>query len=364
MAFKLSLISDVRSAVKGAGDVAKALEDTADVLDDVARDASKTGDKVGDELRDGARQAEQSGEKLERTFRDALDAVKRDSKKVGDDLGDNVKRGARDAERAVDSFKDEARQNFAETASSFDGSMDSVADMAQSTLGGLATAIPGAGIALAGLGAAAGVFYEQWKDNAEKTRQVIADMFDDMVASGRAYASEDRITENLRKIYTDAEDAEIKLGEVRDIAARTGMTQERVALAFSEDTTAQTELLAALAAAQEDVNATLAASGYPEGVANSTTSTLTGWRDHLISLQREQQTATDLWGSYASAAGQAMTDAAAQVSAKFPLVQPPPLLVRVQTPTAAEVQGQFATMLRGVVLPPISIRARPGVEYP
>lgn len=219
---------ELRKLEKGFKDVDKSLEK----VEDGAKDASK---------------------KIDRDLTEALKDAARQGEKTGRSIGEDVKSGAHRAEQAVDDFKDEARQNFAETASSFDGSMDSIADMAQSTLGGLATAIPGAGAALAGLGAIAGTFYAQWRENAEKTEARIQGMYADMLESGENYLSESYIQEEMGKIVSGADDAVISWEMVEKAARISGMSQAEVLRAFAGDAELAAKLLAALNAEQESL---------------------------------------------------------------------------------------------------------------
>ena len=135
---ELDVLMNTRDVQRGAKDVDKALDGVSDSLDDVARDG------------------EQAGDKLERSFRDAADAAKRESRTIESDVQRNVNRGFDRASEGAENFKDEAKQNAAEVAASFDGSAESIADGFQ---GLAATAFSGfgpAGIA-AGVTAAAGI---------------------------------------------------------------------------------------------------------------------------------------------------------------------------------------------------------------
>lgn len=202
----IDFAANVNKFLGGTRDVEKALDDVADSLDDLAREGEKAGDKAGDSLKDGLDDAGDAAKKLERKFKDAFDEVKKGSRKAGDDLGDNVKRGAGKAEQGLDEFKDEARQTARETAASFDGTADSLVDMAQETaanaLGGFGPLGAAAGIALA---AGAGAMYSAYQEKAEATKQLIADMFDDMIASGNDFASAEIINTQLQSIVADDE---------------------------------------------------------------------------------------------------------------------------------------------------------------
>lgn len=283
---KIDFAADVGKFIGGTKDVEKALDGVADSLDDLTREAARAGDEMGDGIQDGARKAERAvdglgkkagdslekagdeakdagkkigneiedgtekaedaGKKLERKFKDVFDDVKDDARKAGDEVGDETKRGFGRAEVAAEGFKDEAQQNFAETASSFDGSMDSIADMAQSTLGGLATAIPGAGVALAGLGAAAGAFYAQWQESSEKTQERISEMYQDMAESGNRFLSEGFINEKISEWIADVDPG--RLAQHEAAAADLGIEMGTAVRAMNGDAAAAQEVLAQAAA--------------------------------------------------------------------------------------------------------------------
>lgn len=136
MAFKISLASDVREFLRGTKDVEESLEEVADSLDDLARDT--------------AQDAQQASETLEREFTAAFDAVKTEAKTTGRKIGDDLDDGAKRAGDGIDGLKEEAGQSAREMAASFDGSAESIADMAQEVAAQ-------AGVAFGPWGAAAGV---------------------------------------------------------------------------------------------------------------------------------------------------------------------------------------------------------------
>ena len=104
MAFKIQLLADVASVVRGLGDVDKAMEDTAGALDDLARETKQNADKAGDSL--------------EREFSDAFKSVRKDAKKASRDMGADIKDGTRKAGEGFDDLKDEANQSAKEAAAS------------------------------------------------------------------------------------------------------------------------------------------------------------------------------------------------------------------------------------------------------
>src|SRR5690606_10203328 len=94
-------------------------------------------------------------------------------------------------------------------------------------LGGLATAIPGIGIALAGLGAAGGLFYNQWAQAAEDTEERISSMYDDMLESGQNYLSADFINQALAELAKD----DGRMADVTRRAEDLGLAVEDVMIA-------------------------------------------------------------------------------------------------------------------------------------
>ena len=158
MAFKLSLVADVRPWLKGTADVEKSLDDLAGGLDDLARDTKQSADKAGDQL--------------ERKFSDAFDAVKKESRTASRKLGDDIKDGTKEAGEGFDDLKDEANQSAKEAAASFTGEFEDVADYIQEVL---AQALSGFGPmgAAAGIAAAAGVgiLIGELQKSAEKAKE-------------------------------------------------------------------------------------------------------------------------------------------------------------------------------------------------
>lgn len=168
MAFKIQLLADVASVVRGLGDVDKAMEDTAGALDDLARETKQNADKAGDSL--------------EREFSDAFKSVRKDAKKASRDMGDDIKDGTRKAGEGFDDLKDEANQSAREAAASFSGEFGDVADYVQEVL---AQALSGFGPmgAAAGIAAAAGIgilvgHLQDSAEKAEEAKQRVLDLAD------------------------------------------------------------------------------------------------------------------------------------------------------------------------------------------
>lgn len=272
----IPLAADASSVISEGKKVEGALDRVVDSLDEIGRE-SKTTERTTEDALDGvADDATDAAKTLERKFSDAFDKVRKDSKTAGDDVGDNTKKGYKEASRAAkdfegdaehasdrasettDEFKDEARANFSEVASSFSGDMASATDLVQGTLGGLAGSIAGpVGLAFGGLALTAGAFAQAWQANAEKTKQTISDMYDDMLASGADYLSKEYIADQLGQIYQGADDAAIKVKELRDLATTSNLPEPLLARALVGDEAARQELAAAIAAQRLKINEAL-----------------------------------------------------------------------------------------------------------
>ncbi|WP_448072328.1 hypothetical protein [Georgenia yuyongxinii] len=185
---KIDFVSDVTKFIGGTKDIGKALDGVSDSLDDLAKDAKKTGDKVGESLTDGAKEAGDGADKAERKFRDAFDKVKTESKTAGDKVGDNLKQGMKEGETATDTFKQEAGQNFSETMSSFDGSLEGLIDGIQGTFGGIISDMGPAGM-VGGAFIAAGIglgvaFLQQSADKAAEVKEQVIGLADAINEAG------------------------------------------------------------------------------------------------------------------------------------------------------------------------------------
>lgn len=226
----LDILADSRQAQREVGDLGEAL------------------DKVGDSLNDVVKDSDKGTQRMERDFRDMAREVKRETKGAYDD----VKRNSRDAfdsvSENVEGFKDEAIQNFSEVASSFDGDISSMADGVQGLTGGLASSLtPGIGIPVAILGAAAGAFLNAWVTAAEESKQRVDEMYQDMIASGQAFLSEDFISKALGDIIGD----DGKRQKAIDDAKRLGLETSTVLRATAGDQAALNELVTKVGSLRE-----------------------------------------------------------------------------------------------------------------
>jgi len=198
------IIDPLEAATKGLDELAEAAEDTGD------------GARGVDKLEKALKEAQRQSEKTEKAVREVGDA--------GTVAGKDVKRGMDDAGEGLKDFKDEAEQSAREAAASFDGSMESIAEVGQeiaaNAFSGFGPAGVGAGIAVA---SAAGVMIEEFNKITEAADEARASAFAmayDVAGAldAAGYAS------RLQEWTSETE----KLAQVRDIAVGTGWDEVAV----------------------------------------------------------------------------------------------------------------------------------------
>jgi hypothetical protein len=243
--------------------VVEPLEDMVDALTDVERQADDSGDALTDSMKDAQRATEKLEDEQENLKRTLEKGSAAGFKKLGDSADKNMDR----AGQATEEFKNEATANIKEAASSFSGDMDSAIDLVQGTLGGLAGSIPGVGFALAGLGAAAGLFYNQWKEKTEAAKQRVQEMYDDMLASQTVFLSKEYIQDQISLIVTGADGAAVSMKNLQRIADDTGISQADLLLAFGGDLKTRNRLIGDLEGQIVDLQGATERAG--EGVESS-----------------------------------------------------------------------------------------------
>lgn len=317
------------------------LEDVAEAL----KDTERYSEKAGDQLERSMKEAGDATEKLADEHKDLARTIERYSREARDDIKRNYDAGASDAGSAVGEFKEEARSNFSEVVSSFDGSMDSIADLAQGTFGGLAGSLMGpVGLAAGAIAALGGTWYASWKANAEQAEQRVADMYEDMKESGNGFLSDQFVSDQLAKIFGKTDDAAVSWDRLQSIVDATGKTEAQVARAFAGDGAARIEVLEALKQKHEEL-AEEQSKVVPNGYDNTHVERMTQigneisavdrYRDILLGMTDEQADAADRANSLADALG-SVGDAASEIPAN--------ISVKVDPDT-----GQFENKLRPVL---------------
>lgn len=228
MAISIDFLANERDLVRGASNAADALEKVSDSLDDVARDSQRSAGKMETEYRDAARGVDQSNERLERSFRELAQASKQQTSKLGDELGSSTRRGTEEAGRSVEEFSSEAKQNIAETFSSFRGDATDFAQIAQDTLGGLVSGLDGipavAAVAAgaAGLGLILGAI-ETGQVKSEEWREEVSQLAQSLIDTGKDGAPAiDRIVDALKVLATATDDTNLK--KLSDLADQAGVS--------------------------------------------------------------------------------------------------------------------------------------------
>lgn len=186
---RADLVGDSRSLVKSVENVAEALEEVTDELKDVSKDGDKAESSLEDNFRAIARAAREADEATEK-------------------IGSTTRKATREAGGATSEFKDEAKQNFGEVASSFSGDMASAADLVQGTLGGLAASLGGPlGLALGAASIALGAVIAQAQADAEKAEELrlqaveaVKSAFEEGVDVSAFLASTDQVVERIQEL--------------------------------------------------------------------------------------------------------------------------------------------------------------------
>lgn len=236
MPIKINFLANTRDVVRDVSNIGDALSDVSDSLNDVARDAARSGAKVSDAYSDAAKDGERSAERLERAFQDASDATAKSGVSGPEKFARRTVESTEEAGESVRTFKDEAKANLSEVASSFDGSATSIVDLFQGTLGGVVADLGPLGLA-AGAAAAAGVGLigaqlEKDQARAEALRQKAADLADEFIETGRVgETSVSYIADAMRELATTTEDGEDNLSSLRKQAEAAGVSVKDYQLA-------------------------------------------------------------------------------------------------------------------------------------
>lgn len=179
---------------------------------------------------------------IEQDFRRAYAEVKTQSNGSLGSAAENTKE-----------FKQEAAQNFSEVASSFNGSMTSIQDLAQGTLGGLASALPGP-LAFAAGGAAIGVgivgsIIEGANEKREELAQEIRDAVAQAFASGEEVIDDAKIKDRFGELWNDPEFS----AQAESLSKRIGVSADQIIRAAAGDDTSIKVVQEAVASARAEL---------------------------------------------------------------------------------------------------------------
>jgi len=246
---QIDFLANVSKFLRGSKDVEDALEDVSDSLDDVARDSQKEADKMADGFVDAGKDIDRSNERLERSFADLADAAKSETQKGSREMSRNFEQGTSAAKRDLKELGNEARQNAAETFSSFDGSAESFADGIQGTLGGIVSSLGPVGAA-AGAAAAIGIGLAtagiaKSKEETEELKERIADLTKQYIeAGGVGKRSFEDVVDDIKDLATETDDSVTNLEDLKRIAERLKTPLSDVTKAYLEGGSALDDLIA------------------------------------------------------------------------------------------------------------------------
>ncbi|OII04315.1 hypothetical protein [Curtobacterium sp. MCBA15_008] len=247
MAIRIPIGANASEAIREAKKAGNAIESIGDSLDDLARDSSRQSREAGNDLAKGIDQgtdkAEKSVQDLERTFKQSVkDMARADG---GGGLGTNIsrdmKKGTREAGESVSTFKDEAKANLSEVASSFSGDIQSSVDLVQGTLGGVVADLGPIGLA-AGAASAVGVgligaAITNAQADAEQFQAQVSDLATDLIETGRVgSASLGYIADELKEMATVTDGSVTSLKDLRNAADRSGTSYKDLATAAAGHT--------------------------------------------------------------------------------------------------------------------------------
>jgi len=204
MAPSIDINANTRAAQANIKDLSKALDETSDALDDVARDAGKSGDK------------------LEASFRDMVRA----SEKAGREIGKNLKD---EPKRALNDLKDEARDSGREAAASFSGEFGDVTDFIQETVAnGLGPAGVAGGVLIGAVTATAMAAVEAWNEQVQGIKDATASMWQEAASEGQSFLDASAIqAEAHRNLWDEAYQAQL------DAAEKAGVKRADLAVALA-----------------------------------------------------------------------------------------------------------------------------------
>lgn len=242
----------------------------AETAADDMRDAVDTyADTAGDAHDRAARSAEDSTDRASRATRDMADNVG----SAVEDLGDVITGG----------FEDGAA-----------GAGSAVADIVQN--------LPGIGVAAVGAGAVVKAGFDLMHDAAERTEERIRSVTEAMIDAGSRQVGESFIQKMLSDIYTGADDAVIKLADLREAAEQTGISEAQWARAFAGDQAERQSILDQLrtAYAQTEIDIVSLDQATVDG-ATKAQAELGRWIDKLDDLGGEYDTAAARADGYAEA---------------------------------------------------------------
>lgn len=295
----------VRGFLKGTKDMEEALQDVSNELEDVAKEGEQGLEKLSDKLIEAKKAADNAA-------------------KSGENLGKDFKKGTDDANEGLKDLKQNAESNAKEVTASFDGSIESIVDgfqgLAAEAFEGFGAAGLVAGAALAaGIGLATAEF-QRSEEAAKAAKERVAELGVAFIESGADTAKVEAFQEALQGIITNAEDAAVKIDDLRKFTERYGkgvtdVSEMAMAYAGNADAIEQvTEQLEAAIKAEKDKEAATKAGAERS---KEKIEAYQGEIDKLEKIQEEAELAAQIeqdWLASGGAEAQAKADAISQIN--------------------------------------------------
>lgn len=280
--YSISIASDTKSFASGVQKgIIEPLGDAAAILEDIGREGGRDIEQIERAARDSQRETKEVRE----AFSDLQKEIRDTGRKARTDFANPMNDATSSAGRGLRNFRDEAKQNFAEVASSFDGTAQGIADGIQGTLGGAAIAVGGvAGLAIGTLGAIGGAVVQRITEDAELAEERVKEMYDSFIDSGLNYLTEEQALAALSVITGDPE----KIAALQQQAQDLGLPIETVLAAQVQKGEERNVVLARANELLDDSLTKLEDGTYSDG---TRLTTLEGIVDEYKKLNGEQDTA-------------------------------------------------------------------------
>lgn len=224
-------------------------------IEDAQDELLKLGKSKGPEqLERSLKDAQKETKDLEKETKKTADAIEKDYKRAYREAKESAEKGMQGSAEATKEFKQEALANLSEVTSSFDGSLDSVTDLVQGTLGGVASSLPGIGLLAGGAAVAVGGIAAAFKANDEASLESetrAAEWADAYIEAGGRILESAQVVEGVRRILADPE----LYKEAEKNAKNWGVSESTALLAMAGDTNALAEAKYNLAAKQTELEA-------------------------------------------------------------------------------------------------------------
>jgi cytochrome c551/c552 len=235
----IGVAADTREFSSG---VKKGVIDPLDGIVDALEDVAKEGDDAGDKLERSLKASQDETERLKKDYQSLGDAIGDTSQTSSRKFSSNTKTATTGASADLKELGNEAKQNLAETLSSFDGTVEGTISGIQGTLGGVTAGLTGVGATIAAVAGAAGLglifaAVQSGTEETEKLREKVSELAAEYIDTGElGGASIDYIVDKVKQLALETDDSEASLKKLRDVADRSGSSFQDLADAYAGNT--------------------------------------------------------------------------------------------------------------------------------